>query len=185
LILVIGDLFIPHRAHDIPAEFKKMFLPGKIEKVFLTGNLCSKEVVDFFRTLTSDVHVVAGEFDEPKKYQETDVVTVGDFKIGLCHGHQVIPWGDKEALAILQRQLDVDVLITGHTHEFKAYEHNNKFFLNPGSGTGAYSGLNPDVKPSFVLMDVRDSAIGMWVYQLPDGPEGQVKVTKMFHKKKV
>jgi len=111
-------------------------------------------------------------------------LTVGDFKIGLCHGHQVIPWGDKEALAILQRQLDVDVLITGQTHEFKAYEHNNKFFLNPGSGTGAYSGLNPDVKPSFVLMDVRESAIGMWVYQMPDGPEGSVKVTKMFHKKK-
>jgi hypothetical protein len=33
---------------------------------------------------------------------------------------QVVPWGDKEALAILQRQLGVDILVTGHTHEFKA-----------------------------------------------------------------
>lgn len=32
---------------------------------------------------------------------------------------QVVPWGDKEALAILQRQLDVDILVTGHTHDFK------------------------------------------------------------------
>lgn len=44
---------------------------------------------------------------------------VADFKIGVCHGHQVVPWGDKEALAILQRQMGVDILITGHTHEFK------------------------------------------------------------------
>jgi vacuolar protein sorting-associated protein 29 len=31
----------------------------------------------------------------------------------------VVPWGDKEALAILQRQMGADILITGHTHEFK------------------------------------------------------------------
>ncbi len=49
------------------------------------------------------------------------VVTVGDFRIGLCHGHQVVPWGDSEALAILQRKLDVDILVTGHTHEFKVH----------------------------------------------------------------
>jgi predicted phosphodiesterase len=30
------------------------------------------------------------------------VVQVGDFQVGVCHGHQVVPWGDKEALAILQ-----------------------------------------------------------------------------------
>ena len=32
---------------------------------------------------------------------------------------QVVPWGDKEALAILQRQMDVDILVTGHTHAFE------------------------------------------------------------------
>jgi vacuolar protein sorting-associated protein 29 len=53
----------------------------------------------------------------------------------------VIPWGDKESLAMLQRQLDVDVLITGHTHQFEAFEEDNKFFINPGSATGAYSPL--------------------------------------------
>jgi len=156
-------------------------LPGKIEQVFITGNLCSKEAHEYFRTLTSEVSAVSGEFDEPKKYSETKVTTIMDFKIGLCHGHQIVPWGDKEALAILQRQLDVDVLITGHTHEFKAYEHNGKFYLNPGSATGAYSALNPDVVPSFVLMDVQKSSIGFYVYHLRDG---EVKVTRMFYRKK-
>jgi hypothetical protein len=44
---------------------------------------------------------------------------IGDIKVGVCHGHQVVPWGDKEALAILQRQLDADILVTGHTHAFE------------------------------------------------------------------
>ena len=44
------------------------------------------------------------------------VVTIGGLRVGVCHGHQVVPWGDREALAILQRRLDCDVLVTGHTH---------------------------------------------------------------------
>ena len=41
----------------------------------------------------------------------------------------------------LQRQLDVDILIFGHTHKFEAYEHEGKFYINPGSATGAYNPL--------------------------------------------
>ena len=32
---------------------------------------------------------------------------------------QVVPWGSNEALALVQRKLNVDILISGHTHEFK------------------------------------------------------------------
>lgn len=66
---------------------------------------------------------------------------MGQFKIGLIHGHQVIPWGDMASLALLQRQLDVDILISGHTHKFEAFENENKFYINPGSATGAYNAL--------------------------------------------
>ena len=39
---------------------------------------------------------------------------------GECvDGIQVVPWGDNESLGIMQRQMDVDILITGHTHKFK------------------------------------------------------------------
>lgn len=80
-------------------------------------------------------------FAQNPNYPETKVVTVGQFRIGLCHGHQLVPWGDVEVLSLLQRQLDVDIMITGHTHKFEAFEHDGKFFVNPGSITGAYSPL--------------------------------------------
>ena len=32
---------------------------------------------------------------------------------------QVVPWGDTDALGLQQRKLVVDILVTGHTHEFR------------------------------------------------------------------
>lgn len=72
-------------------------------------------------------------------------MTVGEFRIGLNHGHQLVPWNDAQTLQLLQRQLNVDILITGHTHKFEAFEKDGKLFLNPGSATGAYSSLEKQV----------------------------------------
>jgi len=64
LVLVIGDLHIPHRANVIPPRFKKLLVPGKIQHILCTGNLVSKDSFDYLKTLASDVHVVKGDFDE-------------------------------------------------------------------------------------------------------------------------
>ena len=84
--------------------------------------------------------------------------------------------------------MDVDVLVTGHTHAFEAYEYQKKFFINPGSATGSFSSVTEqvlkrfllnvlsDIIPTFVLMDVQGAKIITYVYQLRDG---EVKVDKM------
>jgi predicted phosphodiesterase len=66
-----------------------------------------QEVQDYLKTICSDLHVVRGEFDEGG-YPETKVLTIGEFRFGVCHGHQVVPWGDLDSLAMLSRQMDVD-----------------------------------------------------------------------------
>ncbi|KAA8589317.1 hypothetical protein FQN60_012682 [Etheostoma spectabile] len=164
LVLVLGDLHIPHRCNTLPAKFKKLLVPGKIQHILCTGNLCTKESYDYLKTLAGDVHIVRGDFDE----------------IGLIHGHQVIPWGDMASLALLQRQLDVDILISGHTHKFEAFENENKFYINPGSATGAYSALESNIIPSFVLMDIQASTVVTYVYQLIGD---DVKVERIEYKK--
>ena len=78
------------------------------------------------------------------------------------------------------RQLDCDILITGHTNKFEAYEHENKFYVNPGSATGAYSALETDIIPSFILMDNQSSTVVTYVYQLIDD---EVKVDRIEYKK--
>lgn len=57
--------------------------------------------------------------------------------------------------------MDVDILLWGGTHRFEAFELEGRFFINPGSATGAFStGYFPDGQepvPSFCLMDVSTS----------------------------
>ena len=90
--------------------------------------------------------------------------------------------GSPDALALIQRQLDVDILISGHTHKFECYEHENKFYINPGSATGAFSALDTNIIPSFVLMDIQSSTVVTYVYQL-DLATQEVKVERIEYKK--
>ncbi|RKP36053.1 vacuolar sorting protein vps29 [Dimargaris cristalligena] len=182
LVLAIGDLHIPHRGFSLPAKFRKLLVPGKIQQILCTGNVCDRETYEYLRSVAAEIHVVKGDFDEPTSlWPESKIITHGNIRIGILHGHQIVPNGDSDALAVAARQMDVDILISGHTHRFEALEFENKFFVNPGSATGAYSALTqgPAV-PSFVLMDVQDTGAVTYVYQLIDG---EVKVDKIeYHK---
>ncbi|CAG8605698.1 5631_t:CDS:2 [Dentiscutata erythropus] len=182
LVLVIGDLHVPYRVHDLPLKFKKLLVvPGKIQQIICTGNVCDKETFDYLRTIAADVHVVRGDYDEFPNWPLSKVITHGPLRIGVLHGHQVIPVGDAESLSIIARQMDADILLTGHTHRFEAIEYEGKFFVNPGSATGAYSGFcTEDIKPSFVLMDIQGSVVVTYVYRLVDG---DVKVDKIEYRK--
>lgn len=174
LVLVLGDIHIPYRVDDLPEQFKALLVPNKMQHVLCTGNLCSKQLLDHLKTIASSVHVAKGDFDD-EEFPETITLKIGQFKIGVMHGHQVIPWGDPSALANVQREMDVDILITGHTHKTEVYQYGNRFMVNPGSATGAYSGFIADVVPSFILMAIKGDRLVTFVYQLKDG---KVDVTK-------
>ena len=46
----------------------------------------------------------------------TDILVHAPIKVGVIHGHQFVPAGDLDSLSAIARQMDVDVLISGHTH---------------------------------------------------------------------
>jgi vacuolar protein sorting-associated protein 29 len=118
-------------------QFKKLLAPGKIGQILCLGNI-------------TDV--------EAPNLALSKVVTHGSLRIGFTHGHTIVPPGDGDSLLIAARQMDVDVLLWGGTHKFEAYEMEGKFFVNPGSATGAMTTgwwtEEEDPTPSFVLMDV-------------------------------
>lgn len=72
------------------------------------------------------------------------VVTLGELRIGFNSGHTIVPNSDPDALLIAARQLDVDIFIWGGTHRVEAYKLEGKFFVNPGSATGAFYTGWPD-----------------------------------------
>jgi vacuolar protein sorting-associated protein 29 len=119
LALVIGDFHIPHRATSIPEKFQRMLVPNKMQHVLCTGNLSTKEQYDELRSLAPNVHVVRGSFDDNSSFPDTKVVQIGQFKVGLISGHQVLPWGDQQSLAMVVTNLHIyiDICICSLKHE--------------------------------------------------------------------
>lgn len=159
LVLVVGDMHIPTRASQVPLKIQQILTPGKVQQVLCTGNLVGSEAAEYLAAIASKgVVTVRGDFDENPSLPETAVVKVGAFKLGVCHGHQ-FPVGEPEAAAALLRKLDVDVLISGHTHTSSILEYEGRCLLNPGSITGAYTasaGLG-ETNPSFLLLSIPTS----------------------------
>ena len=89
LALVLGDLHVPTRSRDLPEQFKGLLVPGKIHHVLSTGNIGSKKTTEFLARVAPNLHQVRGDFDKDASLPDKKVVQIGNFKIGLIHGHQV------------------------------------------------------------------------------------------------
>lgn len=117
----------------------------------LLGN-CTKsyDLLKFVNEASPNVAIVRGEFDNAllpttkrNRMKESipinTVIKQGNFKIGCCSGYTVVPKSDPLSLLALARQLDVDIMLWGGTHNVEAYTLEGKFFVNPGSCTGAFN----------------------------------------------
>ncbi|SCV03489.1 LAME_0H10836g1_1 [Lachancea meyersii CBS 8951] len=150
LLLALSDAHIPERAIDLPQKFKKLIgVPNKIQQVVLLGN-CTKShsFLKFVNQISSNVVIVRGEFDtksvaSTKNSREeiplSTIIKQGDFTVGCCNGYTIVPKSDPLSLLTLARQLDVDIVLWGGTHNVEAYTLEGKFFINPGTCTGAFS----------------------------------------------
>ena len=167
LVLVTSDMFVPQRSQDIDPQFKTILIPNKLQHVLSLGNIGSRESYDWLKSLSNDFHSVKGDFDEDEM-PEKKVVQIGEFKIGMIHGHQVIPWGNIEALGSIQRELDCDILLYGNTHEVNVKVVDNKLYINPGSISGTFSNCIADPSPSFVLMVLQGTEAIIYLYILND-----------------
>ncbi|KAJ2741080.1 Vacuolar protein sorting-associated protein 29, partial [Coemansia sp. BCRC 34301] len=153
-------------AADIPGKFRKLLVPGKIDQILCTGNLSDRATLDYLRSITSQVHVARGSYDD-RAHPVSVRMTEAGLSIGLVNGHLMVPGGgDVDTLAATARLMDVDVLVSGNTHRFEAYEEQGRFFINPGSITAAFSPHEPMPVPSFVLMEVKLRHVVAYVYQL-------------------
>jgi len=138
LVLLLGDHHIPSRALTIPEQFQRMLVPGKMQHIICTGNIGAPEEYERLRELvggsSANVHCVAGEYDfatsssavggdNNMTFPETKVIQLGQFRVGIIGGHQVVPYGDLSALAMVRRKLNVDVLVCGTKRKEGVIEH--------------------------------------------------------------
>ncbi|SCM08339.1 vacuolar protein sorting-associated protein 29, putative [Plasmodium chabaudi adami] len=136
-VLVIGDFHSPMRNLGLPDCFKELLKTDKIKHVLCTGNVGCNENLELLKNIADSVHITKGDMDSNFDFPEKINIKIGDFKISLVHGHQIIPWG--------------------------------KYFINPGSATGAFQPWVSNPIPSFILMAISKSSIVVYVYEEKDG----------------
>jgi vacuolar protein sorting-associated protein 29 len=151
------------------SQFKKLLTPGKIGQTLCLGNLTDKPTYEYLRSIAPDLKIVKGKFDtDATSLPLSQVVVHGSLRIGFLEGFTMVAPMETDLMLAEANKLDVDVLCWGGTHRFDAYEYENKFFVNPGSATGAFStgwvGEGEEMVPSFCLMDVSAQTMiaGKW-----------------------
>ena len=152
LIGVISDTHIPERADEIPKPVFESF--KNVDMILHAGDLVSIDVISQLKELAPTI-CVQGNMDRyygldlPKR----NIVTVEKFKIGLDHG-EVYPRGDEQQLKYIALEMEVDVLITGHTHWAFINKIDKILLLNPGSPT-----VPRMSDPTVMVLKIEDNTI--------------------------
>ncbi len=166
VILILGDTHIPRRASRIPEQIEEFLAGKKFDFVLCTGDLTDKSVLEYLRKLGKEIVVVRGNMDH-LPLPEYGEISVGGIKIGVVHGDQVFPRGNREQLEEIGLEKGVDVFVSGHTHSPDLYK-GKVILLNPGSATGAWGGGGGSMKPSFMVAEVGEELI-VELYELEAG----------------
>lgn len=170
LVLIIGDTHIPDRAREIPLKLVYLIERDKPwDIVVFTGDLTGEHSLNWIKGLGKRLFVVRGNMDYlplPKSL----TFSIEGLNIGIHHGDGVFPRGDSKGLAMIAKQLNVDVLLSGHTHTpfVKTGGEGSVLLLNPGSLTGVWGGGGGSMKPSFMVLSAYRDELEITLHQLVD-----------------
>ena len=173
MILIMGDVHIPTRINSIPPEIKTTLknTKSKFNKIICTGNYGNTETHTWLKSLLSkgcenNFYTVKTEDKSTSTSPSTQVITSNEFKLGVINGFQLVPWSDLTSLSSVQKQLNCDILIHGHTHIKSIYHFEGKWYINPGSISGAFSALRNNPSPSFMIIVTVDDVSSLYTYEL-------------------
>ena len=133
LIGLISDTHIPDRMKELPEKVFEAF--KDVEMILHAGDVTSQEVIEKVEEI-APVTAIQGNTDRivGLDLPKTAVVEAEELKIGVIHG-EVYPRADTQQLHYLAKQLDVDILVSGHSHQPKVEKVEDVLLINPGSPT--------------------------------------------------
>ena len=110
-----------------------MLVPNKMQHIICTGNVGPAQYQELCGLVPNgSVYVSAGDYDT-QEFPDCRVVQVGQFKIGIMHGHQMVPYNCQDAKSRMRRKLNVDIFVSGHTHQNEVVLQDGYYHINPVS----------------------------------------------------
>ncbi|MCK9152291.1 metallophosphoesterase [Methanobacterium alcaliphilum] len=161
LIGVISDTHIKDRASEIPEAVFRVF--EGVDMVLHAGDLIDTTVKDTLNKI-APTYCVQGNMDRHYglKLPKNRVMEIEGVELGLNHG-EVYPRGDTQQLKYLAMEMDVKVLITGHTHQAFVKQIGDILLLNPGSPT-----VPRLTDPTVMLLNINNGNIDSQIVKIGD-----------------
>ena len=116
----------------LPAQMLEDF--QGVDFIIHAGDFCSMDVLDAFKKI-KDVKAVYGNMDPPelrKILPRRQIIPCGKFSIGLFHG-EGSPQTIVEAVKKEFKDVRLDAVIFGHSHQPMNKQIGGVLFFNPGS----------------------------------------------------
>lgn len=155
MLAVLSDSHVPNRSPGIAEEF--MELLEEADVAVHCGDFATEEVYEDLDNQAEKFYAVKGNcdfFDLPN----SETFEYEGLKFGVYHGTGITPRGDHETLVdIAKNKLEVDILLTGHTHQREVYREDGVIVLNPGTSTGVGGGSYRGGDPEMMTLKVEDS----------------------------
>ncbi len=131
LIGLISDTHIPDRAKEIPQKVFDAF--EGVDLILHAGDLTSLKVIEELERI-APVIAIRGNMDRVNGIDlpNAQVIEAEGLKIGIVHG-EVYPRADTQQLVYIAKQLDADILVSGHSHQPKIEQTDGVLLINPGS----------------------------------------------------
>jgi len=168
-ILVIADTHIPNRASWLPKEIDTFIMSRNFDALICLGDLTNEEIFEYLRKISRDSYFVRGNMDYLNLPRQ-QVIKFGKLKIGAIHGDGIYPRGNRKQLGKVAERLSVNILLSGHTHtpDIFMFKEKNILLANPGSATGAWGGGGGSMKPSFMLLEIKENDLILKLYELEE-----------------
>jgi len=159
IIGLISDTHIPDRVDKIPVTVKETF--KNVDLIIHAGDFTSirakRELEKIAPVLAVQGNMDrANNLDLPKSIKKN----IDGIEIGVKHG-EVYPKGDTQQLYYIAKELDVEVLISGHTHQAFIEKIDDVLLLNPGSPT-----VPRLTDPTVMLMTIENGEIDVEIKKI-------------------
>ena len=163
-VLIIGDFHIPRRAKEIPEKILEFLGSEKLDLILCTGDLIVPKVIYEIEKF-GPVKLVSGNMDFQSMAPDKHILNIQGWKIALIHGDVVHPRGNVKKLISIAYNLDVNILISGHTHADMVKFRDKVLLLNPGSATAAWSFVSSNLS-SFIILEITDTKVIVQLHKL-------------------
>ena len=171
MIAVLSDSHVPNRSPGIAEEFMNKL--ENADKAVHCGDFATEEVYTDLDNQAEELIAVKGNCDffelpNSKVFEEEGV------RFGVYHGTGITPRGDRETLVnIAKEKLEVDVLLTGHTHQQESYSQDEVIVLNPGTCTGVGGGSYRGGDPKMMTIEIDEDTLKVQKHTL----DGQLTIS--------